>query len=60
MTLDKAIEILEVFSRQTKGLSDPDYTDAVELGIEALKRILDSRKLAITYVLLPLAEETKD
>lgn len=38
MTLDKAIEILQVELVTSEHQSDPDFYDALFLGIQALKR----------------------
>ena len=39
MTLDKAIFELEDGLRQLRGYLNKDYNDAIQLGIEALKKV---------------------
>ena len=43
MTIDKAIEILELECTSHKLKSDPDYLASARLGIEALKYVKTTR-----------------
>ena len=55
MKLEKAIEILELTDKTRVWVGYPDSHDAIKLGIEAMKRIIDSHE---DDELLP--GETKD
>ena len=44
MTIDKAIEILEIETGSRHDPSDPDLYDAQRLGIEALEHIKEGRE----------------
>ncbi len=54
-TLDKAIEIQQLFVTQTEGYFDDEDIEAAKLGIEALKKIQDIRARFPTLIpdLLP-------
>ncbi len=43
MTLEKAIEILNLAHAGVISIQSKDYQDAVKLGIEAMKRVEDMR-----------------
>ena len=43
MNIDKAIEILTFFSTDPDAFYFPNLTEAIKLGIEALKRIQSAR-----------------
>ena len=48
MTIDKAINELEDGLRPLRGYLHKDYNAAIQLGIEALKRVQDMRKSPCT------------
>jgi len=60
MTIDEAIEILELELHPSVKLSTHSSKDAVKLGIEALKRIQNSRRVWDVWNLGPLPGETKE
>jgi len=60
MTLDKAIEILDLITDTPPSGANQDFVDAVKLGIEALKRIKDRRDLRTGWEAQLLPGETKD
>lgn len=60
ITLDKAIEILELVSDTPPSGANPDFKDANKLGIEALKRcrVIQQESVLKPFALLP--GETKN
>ena len=60
MTIDKAIELNREASKSLRAHGFPDNAAAVDLGIEAMKRLEHLRKdfPSLRYELLP--EETKE
>ena len=60
MTIDKAIEILNLWNGRTEGLIIQDITDALKLGIEALKRVKSFQGKGNNIIGCPLPGETKD
>ena len=58
MTLEKAIEVLNAVART--GSYQPNQTNAVELGIEALKRIYNNRVTLPGFNFIPLPGETEE
>ena len=60
MTIDEAIKILEIGSTDNFVPISRDYRDAVELGIEALKRLQQLRLSRITWFRGPLPDETEE
>lgn len=60
MTLPRAIKILEEMSQLFLPLSVSEKQQALNLGIEALKRIKASRPITTRYVAEPLLGETKE
>lgn len=59
MTTIKAIEILLVWGISSKPQVDQDLLDAVKLGIEALKRHLDTQSYNFSGYGVPLTGETE-
>lgn len=60
MTIDKAIEILTDYKMQSAFEATTDFTDALKLGIEALKRLKEHREEHIDITFRALSGETKD
>ena len=60
MTIDKAIEILTIFTFASNHTSRNDVNDALSLGIEALKQVKESRFDPSTWEPRTLPDETKD
>lgn len=60
MTLNKAIEIKEERQLFHPRVHDPDRWDADQLGIEALKRVLNSRVEPKYSSVDPLPGETEE
>lgn len=60
MKIDEAIEILRERHRIRDPLKNPDYEDALLLGIEALKRLKLNRLQVDALFLMPLAGETEE
>ena len=60
MTLEKAIEILNLAHAGVISIQSKDYQDAVKLGTEALTRIKNCREHDAAFVELPLPGETKE
>ena len=60
MTLDKAIEKLTPYAEGEKVTTELEDLDAIQLGIEALKRCQDQSLFSIDIVANPLPGETKD
>jgi len=58
MTIDKAIEILELRIKSPFGRANPDTIDATKLGIEALKLIQNLRIGPANWTTLDLPGET--
>lgn len=58
MELAKAIELLDDLHKIPDTQLDPDYLDAIRLGIEALKRYRDKASLTYAGMLLPLEGQT--
>lgn len=59
MTLEKAIEILDHFSKKIPFNRSRDYKDALNLGIEALKLIAQEPPEGYTCIRRPLPGETE-
>ena len=59
MTIEKAIEILEIAEASDFAGITYDFEDAVLLGIEALKRVLDVRRFPEASNWRPLPGETE-
>jgi len=60
VVIDKAIEILEDILHYVKPGDPPDEHRAIELGIEALKRVKEARKKVYFTARSLLPGETKD
>lgn len=60
MTIDKAIEYLGIMLGNYDRTCPFDEVDALTLGIEALKRVKESRKKAYFTTRSPLSGETKE
>lgn len=60
MKLDKAIEILNLWSEDTEEVEEEDFSDAIQLGIGALKRLRSQRKFKLSYHLKLLPGETEE
>ena len=60
MTIDKAIEILELYVVSPFVIAKPDTKDAIKLGIEALKIIRRSRQPESPIKLATLPGETRE
>lgn len=60
MTLDKAIEILQERYRIKDPLKNPDYDDAIRLGIQALKAWKGRRHRSSMHHWPLLPGETED
>lgn len=60
MTIDEAIEFLAPFSDMRTGLLNKDFTDALKLGIEALKAIQLVKEYPLLGCITKLPGETKD
>ncbi len=60
MNIPKAIEILSESVELTDFAPDPDFIDALQLGIEALKRVKKHRPLYAGIYPHLLPGETKD
>lgn len=43
MNIDKALEIIKFWGEETEEVDEGDFSDAVQLGVEALKRLQDIR-----------------
>lgn len=59
MTIDKAIEILELRIKSPFTRANPDTKAAIQLGIEALKRLKWYRDVRKHWYIEPLPGETK-
>ncbi len=60
MTIDKAIEYLNSLHQTDCCKEVPDYDEAVQLGIEALKEIQHLRKIGAFCYQNPLPGETEN
>lgn len=60
MTIDKAIEILTALARPIREDENPDDSDALKLGIEALKRLEQNRTLHFIPSMKLLEGETDE
>ena len=60
MTLDKAIEIANLYEHAASSIPREDFLDTLTLLIEAGKRILKYRQDPIHVANLPLPGETKE
>lgn len=60
MTIDEAITILQIIIETGDYLGEPDDRPALELGIEALKRIRTLRRKPDISVAAPLPSETQE
>ena len=59
MTIKEAIKILSGDMSDLTFLELPDFLDALQLGIEALKFTLAVRGTILSYATLPLPGETE-
>lgn len=57
MKLDKAIELLTAIVQTGEYEGDPDDSDAIKLGKEALSRLQTMRSYNINQAILPLPSE---
>ena len=60
MTIDEAIKRLEVFKKDVSECAPELLDDAIQLGIEALKRVLSYKKAHIGLHYIPMLGETKE
>ena len=60
MKLEEAIEMSEAILRDRQRYGECPGSDAIQLGIEALKRHRDERLLAVWYFPRPLPGETEN
>lgn len=60
MKIDKAKEILEAHTHEDEYLFSDDDVDAVKLGIEALKRVKNTRRPHSYFKEVALPGETTD
>lgn len=60
MTLEKAIEILGYHRDAVGKVAGSEFTNAMGLGIEALKRVKYYERMWDTWHLEPLPGETRD
>uniref|UniRef100_A0A6M3XWA1 Uncharacterized protein n=1 Tax=viral metagenome TaxID=1070528 RepID=A0A6M3XWA1_9ZZZZ len=60
MTIDKAIELLDTAKEGFPVKDDEEYYKAMELGIEALKRLEEGRKRGYDYFGHLLPGETEE
>lgn len=59
MTIDEAIRVLSDKDPDIDGIMNDDYSKAIKLGIEALKRIKDARGRTMWVVCENLPGETE-
>jgi len=60
MKLEKAIEILTILEKTLAPTMAADGTDAIKLGVEALKTVLEMRHYPFPDGIIKLPGETKD
>lgn len=60
MKIEKAIEILATYKAGAYEDTSGDLDDALQLGIEALKRLKDGDNLSYAELLKPLPGETDE
>lgn len=60
MTIEKAIELLQQDLNDPGSVGIMDLNDAKKLGIEALKRLQELRKMKYVTYFNPLPGETKE
>jgi len=60
MTISEAIELLEGTTSDLTIYEVPDFLDAIKLGIEALKRVLQISPYPHEYTGGPMPGETKE
>ncbi len=60
MTIDEAIRILTIHNDHNPNITDAERNEAHQLGIEALKRIKETRTDYGVVLDMPLPGETED
>jgi len=60
MTIDEAIEIIRRWGEETEEVEEGDFSDAVQLGTEALKQLKRMRAGKLVFFNDPLPGETEE